>query len=105
MSFPMHLKINKNWRKGMDDEMRTRAVKSRFFLLELQLVVDVSTWAGMYGIALDALEDLAALGVRDLMWLERAPIMIRLADHPRYQAVVSRIRRETSAARTLTPRP
>ena len=26
VSFPMYLQINKNWRKGMDDEMRTRAV-------------------------------------------------------------------------------
>jgi serine/threonine-protein kinase len=86
-------------------EMRARATKSRFFLLELQLLVDVATWSGMYGIALDALEDVAALGVRDLMWLERAPIMIRLAEHPRYQAVVARVRRETSAARTLPSTP
>ena len=26
VSFPMHLKINNKWKKGMDDEMRTRAV-------------------------------------------------------------------------------
>ena len=26
VSFPMYLQINKNWRKGMDDELRTRAV-------------------------------------------------------------------------------
>ena len=26
VSFPMYLQINKNWRKGMDDELRARAV-------------------------------------------------------------------------------
>ena len=52
--------------------------------------------AGRNDFALDALEDLEKAGFRDYRWIQAFPPLDRVADHPRFEALIRRIKEDVA---------
>ena len=60
-------------------------------LLVLQIATEFASYAQLEDQFFDALTTVIDMGLRDLMWLERAPIFDAFRDDPRFQRLVQRV--------------